>query len=200
MGAPAKARRQDASMHMYVQLALFFSIMTGLNLMPDAAEVQRQHPPAPASGSNSTREAPPISTISASDSITVSEPYPANRVRWGSRGRPAPEISGQFEIWDISQSPTKKMVRLFNDEGQYPAGLLPDATIFLEPGGRVRLPVAPGTYRIEAIAGNDWNGRDFGPTGVKVGFRSRTITARQLTVLAIGAEDEPVIELDEKNT
>lgn len=186
-------------MHMYVQLVLFLSIMTGLNLMPDPAEVERHQPRAPAQAPDVRPDAAPVGTIAVSDPVTVPEPYPANRVRWGAKGRPPPEGSGQFEIWDISQSPTRKMVRLFDDEGRYPSGLLPDATIFLEPGGRVRLPVAAGTYRIEAIAGNDWNGRDFGPAGVKVGFRTRAIIARQLTVLAIGAEDEPVIELDEKN-
>jgi len=201
MATGKKEGARTGQTHAYVQFILFCSIMTGLNLHPDGqvAGSGRETPK-----SHGTR---PSEVIASSESVStdpvpvaVSE-YPANMVYWGEEGRPLPEDSGQFEIWDISNSSTRKIVTLSDlGKGHSERAAIPDATVFLEPGGRVRFPLTNGQYSIVALAGSDWNGHDFGKDGVAVSYRPRSVHNDQITVLVIGAPDEPVTRIEGKST
>jgi len=177
--------------HSIIQLVLFGTILTGLNLpssRPTAEEAGERQQVVAASG-----RAPDEET---SRKVVLQPPpppaYPANMVSWGPEGRPDPLDSGQLEIWDITQSQSRKMIMVYSD-----AGAIPDATVFLEPGGRVRLPLRSGDYAIRALAGSEWNGRDFGPDTTIVGFRDRSVQQGGLTVLVIGAPDDPALPVED---
>ena len=201
MATGKKEGARTGQAHAYLQFVLFCSIMTGLNL----------HPGGQLAGGS--REATKSQGTRPSEVITSSEPvstdpvptgvseYPANMVYWGEEGRPLPEDSGQFEIWDISNSSTRKIVTLSDvGKGHPERTAIPDATVFLDPGGRVRFPLANGQYSIVALAGSDWNGHDFGKDGVAVSYRTRSVSNDQITVLVIGASDEPVTRIEGKST
>ncbi|WP_298842915.1 hypothetical protein [uncultured Salinicola sp.] len=187
--------------HAYVQFVLFCSIMTGLNLNP-GGQVSADSPEIPQSQGSRPSEAIASSGSVSTDPIpTAVSEYPANMVYWGEEGRPLPEDSGQFEIWDISDSSTRKIVTLSDlGKGHSERVAIPDATVFLEPGGRVRFPLANGQYSIVALAGSDWNGHDFGKDGIAVSYRPRSVHNDQITVLVIGAPDEPVTRIEGKST
>jgi hypothetical protein len=183
--------RLGADSHSIIQLVLFGTILTGLNLpspRPEAEAGERRQVVA------TPGRAPDEETFRK---VVLPPPplpaYPANMVRWGPEGRPHPSDSGQFEIWDITQSQSRKMIMVYSD-----ADGIPDATVFLEPGGRVRLPLRSGHYAIRALAGSEWNGRDFGPATAIVGFRDRSVQKDGLTVLVIGATDDPAIPVEDE--
>ena len=187
--------------HSYLQFVLFCSIITGINLHPGEQSTGNQMDVQTPQQTDQTdiRSTPDPVVL---DPVPRQAPgYPANTIHWGGKGRPAPDASGQFEIWDISNSSTRKIVTLSDlGKGHSERAAIPDATVFLEPGGRVRFPLTNGQYSIVALAGSDWNGHDFGKDGVAVSYRPRSVHNDQITVLVIGAPDEPVTRIEGKST
>ena len=185
--------------HFYLQFVLFCSIITGINLHPGEQSTGNQMDVQTPQQTDQTdiRSAPDPVVL---DPVPRQAPgYPANTIHWGGKGRPAPDASGQFEIWDVSNSPTRKIVTLMETGKNDHDGLsMPDATIFLEPGGRVRFPLPTGEYAAIGHAGTDWNGHDFGSAGIAVRYRPRPVRNDQITVLVIGAPDEPVARIEGK--
>ena len=206
MDRTRKEKRNTGQTHAYVQFILFCSLLTGLNLSKEADSrtpfptKHSEDPKEPAATSNNdVSMSRDIAPVIVEPPVFSPEAYPSNRVRWGISGRPSSQNTGQFEIWDISQSPTRKIVRLFDSGYERKTDTqVADATVFLEPGGRVRVPVSSGTYEIIALAGMEWNGRDFGKEGITVSYRSRDVQTGQLTVLAIGAADDPASPISEE--
>lgn len=200
-------KKNDASqVHGYLQIALFCMIMVGMSLSreQELEDLERKSQQTLSDSSKppiSKTALPPVTLDPSPSPISTEtqkapEPYPSNIVRWGRAGRPDPLVSGQFEIWDRTGSPMRKIVRLRPAAKGNGINMASErATIFLEPGGRISIQIDPGTYEITAMAGEQWNGHDFGSQAYAVRYRDRAVATGELTVLVIGAVDEPVSSL-----
>lgn len=134
--------------------------------------------------------------LASIDEPPVGSAFPEHgTVRWGDAGQPIGGNLERFEIWDVTQSPERKVVAIRN-------GLIPDypgvrtipyATVYIHPGQRVSLMLPAGIpYHVTAMAGPDWEGGDalFSTTGTTVDFGRTMLMSGQPQIIAMGAPDQ----------
>jgi len=124
------------------------------------------------------------------------EPFPVNQVKWGPGRRPVePEdqSAGQLQVWDITGSKYRKVIRLkigeYYDNGDSDFSS-PVITLYIEAGTRGIIYVPVGSYEILGMSGGQWNGSNFGDETTAVTFGRFEVTSQGQTILAIGAIDQ----------
>lgn len=185
-----------------IRLGLFLSILLILNVqsvIEDGRRGASRDLPSleddPGAGGKLARQSDPAEQPDPPlpDQPDQKGEFPSNSVEWGMDGPPQPGSEGYLEIWDITGSGTRKVVRLRpfgNGRSQAINFAGPSATIYVEPGAKLRVPIIPGAYEIVAISGASWNGRDFGEDTWAVSFGRRDVSRESITILAVGARDE----------
>lgn len=132
----------------------------------------------------------------AGDETDASTPFPASgTVVWGPRGQPISGELARLDVWDVTQSHQRKVIRIRDARAP---DAPPVATAHLEPGDRVTLTLRPGVYAVTAASGDGWNavsGR-FASRTTTVSFGTVEIRAGTPGVVAMGAPDQTADVVD----
>tara|TARA_B100000929_G_scaffold291130_1_gene288213 strand:+ start:8568 stop:9134 length:567 start_codon:yes stop_codon:yes gene_type:complete len=116
------------------------------------------------------------------------------RAVWANGYRPYTGETAGLIIWDSSNNERRKVFRvrpavrkIRGEPNRQPAIV----NVFMSPGDRVKVDLAPGTYEVYAISGLGWeSGFDHNADVVSYGYIH--VYRRRPSVIAIGAEDQPV--------
>lgn len=120
-------------------------------------------------------------------------PGPARAI-WASGNHPYEGETAGLVIWDTSENEHRKVLRIRpavrknrGEPNRYP----PIVTVFISPGDRVMIDLAPGIYEVYAMSGLHWNS-GFDQTADVVSYGYVYVYQYRPSVIAIGALDQPV--------
>ena len=114
-------------------------------------------------------------------------------IEWGREGQPIAGRLINLAIWDLTQSPQDKVIKIRRTN--YSSGTRPNrnpviATIYLKAGDRMSLQLRPGMYDVVAASGQEWSGGFQGETTyVSLGAVNAVMTG-QAVAIAMGAPDQ----------
>ena len=105
-----------------------------------------------------------------------------------------PEETLGLQIWDATDNYQRKVFRIrsaYNRGSNEPNVGIPIATVFMEPGERVDLPIPVGRYEVYAISGMGWH-KGFETGNDVVSFGEIQVKSRNQAFIVIGGVDQPV--------
>ena len=132
----------------------------------------------------------------AAKQVAIGDAFPASgTVQWGDEGQPIGGNLGRLEIWDVTQSPEDKVVKIRSGMVMEMPGVRAPAyaVVYVKAGQRVALNLPNNVpYKVTAIAGRNWLGPEelFGDDATTVDFGQTMMTAGRPQVIAMGAPDQ----------
>ena len=138
----------------------------------------------------------PVEQVSAQSLAQFPE---QGMIEWGPEGQPIAGRLVNVAIWDLTQSPQDKVIKIRRTN--YTGNRRPNrnpiiATIYLKAGDRMSLQLRPGMYDVVAASGQAWDGGFQGETTyVSLGAVNAVMTG-QAVAIAMGAPDQETTVVD----